>query len=64
MLPYSFHDRNSVAVDATLYSILHDGHADYGFGKGLYEKVEKDLKAAGYYYEPYGGGRLDFAKDR
>lgn len=62
MLPYSFHARDQVTVDATLYDILSHGQADYGYGSSLYEKIHKDLEAAGYGMENYGGGRHDFFK--
>jgi hypothetical protein len=64
MLPYSFHARGQVTVDSTLYDILSYGQADYGYGSTLYEQLHKNLEAAGYGMENYGGGRHDFFKER
>jgi hypothetical protein len=61
-LPYHFHTPKTVSVDSALYSITHDGHADYGWGSSLYGKLDSELKKIGYYYEPVGGGDLNFAK--
>lgn len=64
MAPYSFHARDQVTVDSTLYDILSYGAADYGYGSSLYEELHKNLEAAGYGMEHYGGGRHDFYKMR
>jgi len=63
MLPYSFHNKTTVAVDSTLFDILSYGHADYGFGKSIYEKIHGDLKKAGYYIENDGAGVWNFVKE-
>jgi len=60
---FTFHDDKSVATDATIYDILTHGQSDYGVGKEFREKLDAELKNAGYYLEAEGGGVFNFVKE-
>jgi len=57
---FKFHDPQSIAVDSTIYDILINGEADYGFGSSLKDAVTSSLYEINFHMECQGGGLLNF----
>ncbi|KKM62614.1 hypothetical protein LCGC14_1519830 [marine sediment metagenome] len=58
---YYFHNRESIAVDGTLYDILLC-QSEYNYGSGLYDSITAYLENSGFYLEYEGQGTYNIVK--
>ncbi len=61
-LMYCFHDNKSISVDGSLYDILRDGQADFGYGSSLYTDIHNKVDTMGFYLEYEGQGIYNIVK--